>query len=79
MMVALTIYGKNPLKSSPEPRMLWGGIFAQIIWDGRSTKVAELIVVHLTFYGDVKFASLCIYMGAIHLYGKNVENFKRLL
>ena len=25
------------------------------------------------FYGEVKFASLCICMGTIHLYGKNVE------
>ena len=31
------------------------------------------------FYGEVKFASLCICMGTIHLYGKNVENFKQLL
>ena len=31
------------------------------------------------FYGEVKFASLCICMGSIHLYGKNVENFKWLL
>ena len=30
------------------------------------------------FYSDVKFASLYICMGAIHLYGKNVENFKQL-
>ena len=28
------------------------------------------------FYGEVKFASLCICMGPIHLYGKNVENLK---
>ena len=31
------------------------------------------------FYGEVKFASVCICMGPVHLYGKNVENFKRLL
>ena len=31
------------------------------------------------FYGEVKFASLCICIGTIHLYGKNVENFKQLL
>ena len=31
------------------------------------------------FYGKVKFASLCICMGTIHLYGKNGENFKLLL
>ena len=31
------------------------------------------------FYGYVNFASLCICMDTIHLYGKNVENFKLLL
>ena len=31
------------------------------------------------FYGEVKFASLSVCMGTIYLYGKNVENFKRLL
>ena len=31
------------------------------------------------FYGEVKFGSLCICIGTIHLYGKNAENFKRLL
>ena len=31
------------------------------------------------FYGEVKFASLCSCMGTIHLYRKNVENFKQLL
>ena len=31
------------------------------------------------FYGKVKFASLSIGMGTIHLYGKNIENFKRPL
>ena len=31
------------------------------------------------FYGKVKFASLCICMSPIHLNGKIVENFKRLL
>ena len=30
------------------------------------------------FYGEVEFASVCIYMQApIHLYGKNVDNFKQ--
>ena len=32
-----------------------------------------------SFYCEVKFASLCICMGTIQLYGKNVENFKQLL
>ena len=31
------------------------------------------------FYSEVKFASLFICMGPIHLYRKNVENFKLLL
>ena len=38
-----------------------------------------LYIVVWPFYGEVKFASLCICMGTINLYGKNVENFKRLL
>ena len=61
--------------------MPWGWIFAWIIGDGRSNKVAKRIVVrwHLTFLRQVKFASLCICMSPIHLNGKIVENFKRLL
>ena len=31
------------------------------------------------FCGKVKFASVCICIGTIHLYGKNVDNFKWLL
>ena len=31
------------------------------------------------FYGEVKFASICICMGPIHLYRKNSDNFKWLL
>ena len=31
------------------------------------------------FYDEVKFASVCICLGPIHLYGKNVVNFKWLL
>ena len=43
-MAALPIYGKKKLKkSSPEPRMPLGWIFARIIVDGRSTKVAESV------------------------------------
>ena len=54
--------------------------FAQIIRDGMSTKVAKMMVVHwlLIFYSEVNFASVCICMGPIHLYGKNVDNFKWL-
>ena len=51
-MAAMPIYGKNLKKSSsPEPRMPWSWIFAQIIRNGRSIKVAKRIVVrwHLTF------------------------------
>ena len=61
--------------------MPWGWIFAQIIRDGRSTKVAKILIVHwrLTFLqqGQGCFPMHC--MGPIHLYGKKVENFKRLL
>ena len=32
-----------------------------------------------SLYSKVKIASLCICIGHIHLYGKNVENFKQLL
>ena len=54
--------------------------FAQTIRDERSTKVAKRMVVrwHLIFYSEVKFASVCICMGPIHLYGKNVDNLKWL-
>ena len=48
----MPLYGKNLEKSSsPEPRMPWGWIFAQIIGGRRSTKVAKIMVVqwHLTF------------------------------
>ena len=36
--------------------MACGWIFAYIIWNGRSTKVAKIIVIHwqLTFYGQIK-------------------------
>ena len=51
--------------SSPEPRMPWGCIFAQIIRDKGSTKDAKIIVVHwhLTFLRRGQF---CFPM---HLYG----------
>ena len=61
--------------------MHWGQIFAQIIGDGRSTKVAKIMVVHwrLTF---LRRGQVC---SPMHLYRhktfvrKNVENFKWLL
>ena len=45
--------------------MLWGWNFAQIIGDGRSTKVAKMMVVHwrLTF---LRWSQVCF---PIHLYG----------
>ena len=57
---------KNLQKSSsPEPRMPWSWIFAQIIGDRRSTKVAKIMVVHWHFtllqQGQVCFP--------LHLYG----------
>ena len=59
--------------------MPWGWIFAQIIKDERSTKVAKWwsYIDVWPFYGEVCFP--------MHLYGhhifvwENVENFKRLL
>ena len=36
-------------------------------------------IVVWPFYCEVKFASICICMGPIHLYGKTVDNFKWLL
>ena len=65
-MAAMPIYGKNLWKSSsPEQRLPWGWIFAQIIGDGRSTKVAKMLVVHwrLTF---LRQGQVCFLM---HLYG----------
>ena len=61
--------------------MPWGWIFALIIGDERSTKVAKRIVIFdiWPFYGRVKFASLCICISPIHLNRKIVENFKLLL
>ena len=32
-----------------------------------------------SFYGEIKFAFVCICMGPIHLYGNNFDNFKWLL
>ena len=54
---------KPSKSSSPEPRMHWGWIFAQITGDGRSTKVAKIMVAHWPFYGEVKFASPYIGIG----------------
>ena len=53
--------------------MSCGWIFADIIGDRRSTKVAKIMVVHwhLTF---LRRGQVCFPM---HLYGKTVENFKR--
>ena len=48
-------------------------------WGRRSTKVAKMMVVQWPFYGKVKFASLCICMGPLHSYEKNIENFEQLL
>ena len=71
--------GKNIQKSySPKPRMPCDWIFAYIIRNGKSTKVAKIIVIHwhLTF---LQRGQVCFCM---HLYGphtfvwKNVNNFK---
>ena len=45
-VVAMFIYGKAFLKCfSPEPNKLWGLIFAQIIGEGKSTKIAKMMVL----------------------------------
>ena len=64
--------------SSPELNKAWGLIFAQIIRDGSSTKIAKMMILrwHLTFF---RHGQICFPM---HLYGpytfiymrKNVEN-----
>ena len=47
---------------------------------GQPKLLKELSYVDVwPFYGKVKFASLCIYMSSIHLNGKIVKSFKRLL
>ena len=43
-MAAMPIYGKKlQNSSSPEPNKPWGLIFAQIIVDRRSTKIAKMM------------------------------------
>ena len=70
------LYGKKHLKIlfSTKQRMACGWIFAYIIWNWRSTKVSKIIVIHwhLTFFTARSFASVCICMGPIHLYGKKI-------
>ena len=47
---------------------------------GQPKLLKEFLYVDVwPFYSKVKFASLCISMSPIHLNGKIVENFKRLL
>ena len=47
---------------------------------GQPKLLKELSYVDVwPFYGKVKFASLCICMSSIHLNGKIVKSFKRLL
>ena len=46
-MAAMPIYGKKTLESfSPEPNKPRGQIFAQIIGDRSSTKIAKMMVLH---------------------------------
>ena len=65
-VAAMPMYDKNLWKSStPEQRMPWGLTFAKIIADGKSTKIANMMVVHwrLTF---LRRGQVCFPM---HLYG----------
>ena len=62
--------------------MPWGWIFAQIIGDGRSTEVAKIMVVHLTFDLFMAKSSLLPYVFVWAPYiciGKMLRIFKRLL
>ena len=69
------------LKSSPELNKLWSLIFAQIIGDRRSNKIAKMMILcwRLTFLqqGQICFPMHWYWpykcMGKQH-YGKNVEN-----
>ena len=72
------IWKKSFKKSFPELGMSWGWIFAQIIGDEGILKLLKWwsYIDVWPFYGEVKFASLCICMGPIML--KNVENPKLL-
>ena len=58
---------------TPEQRMHWEWIFAQIIRDGRSTKVAKMMIVHwpLTF---LRWGQVCFRM---HLYGHHTFVWKK--
>ena len=66
-MSAMFIYGKNTEKP-PEPRKLQGWILVYSIWDSRSTKFVEVMILewHLTFLWQ---GQICI---PILLYGENV-------
>ena len=62
---------EKPLKILfSKPRMPCGWICTYIIGNWRSTKVAKIMVVHW------HWGQFCFLM---HLYGKNIQNFKRLL
>ena len=52
--------------------MPWGLIFAQILGNRRTTKIAKMMVLcwHLTFLRQGQICFPCICMGPIHLYGK---------
>ena len=65
---------KNLQKStSPEPKWSWGWIFAQIIGDGRSIKVAIMMIVRwrLTF---LRQGQVCFPM---HVYGPYIFVWKK--
>ena len=57
----------------PKLSMPYGWIFAYIFGNRRATKIAKIMVVHwhLTF---LRYGQFCFFM---HLYGKNVQNFKQ--
>ena len=63
----------------------WGCLGAESVHKSSGTGDLPKLLKRLSyvdiwpFYGKVKFASLCICMSPINLYGKIVENFRRLL
>ena len=81
-MATMPIYGKNlRISSSPEPKMPWGWIcinYRERVGLPKLLKCLPYVDVW-PLYGMVKFALIIICMSPIHLYGKIVENFKRLL
>ena len=75
-MATMPIYGKNLKKSSsPEPKKPWAQIFAQIIGDRRSTKIAKMMVLcwRLTFLPPRSNLLPNAFVWAIYIYIGSIE------